>query len=177
MKNNIQEKILTAVANGQLIRGIKLLRQVDNISLKEAKEKIEALSRSMQSGNGKNLYVEAKNDQMTPRVHTHAPARHEKYNLETTLPTEAFLFMQKGEVKEAIRVLKEVKGLSQSAASNLAIAFYKKHPEYKSKEIDALMSNLFTTKSSSGRNKNKSKVGNFIFFVIVIIFVINFLNS
>jgi hypothetical protein len=177
MKNDIQEKMLKAVANGQLIRGIKLLRQIDNISLKEAKEKIEALSRSMQGGNDKNLYVEAKKDQMTPRVHSHIPARKEKYNLETSLPTEAFLFMQKGEVKEAIRVLKEVKGLNQSAASNLAIAFYKKHPEYESKEIKSLMNNLFTSKSSSGRKKNNSKVGNFIFFVIVVIFIFSFMNS
>ena len=180
MQNNIPDNVIKAVANGQLIRAIKLLRQAENIDLQSAKKEIESLAAQINAGRQDNFYVDAKNKSNTPLVHSHAPARNQVNNVEKNLPTEAFLFLQKGEVKEALRVLKETRGLGLSAASNLAKKFYGQHPEYQSKEIEQLMSsrvsNSSPSKTSTTKSKRKKKsnlVEMIVFMIIIFIFLKN----
>lgn len=173
MRDAIPENVLRAVTNGQLIRAIKLLRNVENISLKDAKQKIEAVRDSLTS----DSYSD-KDRQIATVVHTHTPARRGSYNIEKDMPTEAFLFFQKGEVKEAIRVLKAVKGISEAAAKNTAKTFYSQHPEYQSDEIENLMrSRPTSTSTSSAVGGNKKKKMGFIEMIIIGVILFSFLKK
>lgn len=133
----------------------------------------------MQSNEANNPYTQSQQQQNTysqPRVHTHRPARQEQYDLEKELPTEAFLYLQKGEVKNAIRVIHEVQGLNKNTATRLVKTFYTNHPEYHSDEVDKLMRSKLARTGGVQSKKKSNFISNIIFFIILIILINNFIN-
>jgi len=171
MSNEIQEAILRAVQRGQLIKAIKLLRDVENLSLSEAKEKVEAMSRVISSR-------ERIDEKRSTKVHSHPPARSGVYDVEKDLSTEAFLFLQKGEVAEGLKVIQESNGIGKGAASNLAKMFYKQHPEYHSSEIEKLMKTRYSQSGAIEQSSYpKRKKMRFIEIIVIGFFIFIFLSE
>lgn len=171
MSNEIQEAILRAVQRGQLIKAIKLLREVENLSLSEAREKVEAMSRVISSR-------ERIDEKRATQIHSHPPARSGVYDVEKDLSTEAFLYLQKGEVSEGLKIIQESKGIGKSAASNLAKTFYKQHPEYHSSEIEKLMQSRHGLSSAIEQNNSpKRKKMKFIEIIVIGFFIFIFLSE
>jgi len=189
MNDIIYQQIQSAVQSGKMIQAIKLLRQVENLNLVEAKEKIQDMADRMRDEqyDSPALRAREQNERSAIQTHTHQPARQQLYNIEQELPTEAFLFFQKGEVEKGIDVIQAVKGINKSSAKRMAKMFFNHHPEYSSKEIIRLMgsnisvsettqrpgtsSNKSTTRSNSSNNKKKKKTGIFESIIFFIIFI------
>jgi len=106
-----------------------------------------------------------------PRSYQHS----HRHNIEKDLPTEAYLFLQKGDKKEAIRVLREVRGMSASAANTLANQFYSLNPQYNQDAVkqQKTKSNISsrmaqekgsyrTTKKKTTNKNAKEKKGNLV---------------
>ena len=144
MSDLIYRQIQQAIQSGRIIQAIKLLRQVENLNLSEAKERIEDMADKLR-GMQRDSYPQEKSDReileasSRPRAHGHDPARSGTYNVEGDLPTEAFLFFQRGEVAKGIKVIQEYKGINKSSATRMAKLFYQQHAEYTSAEIGRFM--------------------------------------
>jgi len=198
MSDLIYQQIRMALESGKLIQAIKLIRQVENLDLRAAKERVEGMVRDMRNEQNNNPFIQAKTDSeileasSRPRAHSHSPARSGEYNVEGDLPTEAFLFFQKGKVDKGIKVIQEVKGVNKNSAKRLAKMFYQQHPEYTSKEIVSLMGSGVAVKDYSKSNtrhqnqskstnttyKKKEKKGGNIFSTIVfVIILIQFIRA
>ncbi len=171
MSDLIYRQIQQAIQSGRIIQAIKLLRQVEDLNLSEAKERIESMVEKMRGEQTQSSYTSQRSDReileasSRPRAHSHAPARSGTYNVEGDLPTEAFLFLQKGEVEKGIKVIQEYKGLNKNAAKRMAKLFYQQHPEYTSAEVGRFMGSsglardysLSKTDNSSSQNQNQEQ--------------------
>ncbi len=144
MSDLIYRQVEQAIKSGRIIQAIKLLRKVENLNLSEAKERIEQMADKLR-GVERESYPQQKTDReileasSRPRAHSHAPARSGVYNIEGDLPTEAFLFFQRGEVEKGIKVIETNKGVNKNSAIRMAKMFYQQHPEYTSAEIGRFM--------------------------------------
>ena len=203
MSDVIYRQIQQAIQSGKMIQAIKLLRQVENLNLSEAKERIEDMADKLRGIQRDNTYPQQQTDRQIleassrPRAHSHAPARSGTYNVEGDLPTEAFLFLQKGEVEKGIKVIQEDKGINKNSAKRLAKMFYQQHPEYTSAEVGRFMGAgakerdysistmdnssskpMDTTHSKSTNNSRKKKDGGSLFkTVIFFIILINIIRA
>ncbi len=192
MNDVIIQQIEHAIKSGKMIHAIKLLRQIEDLNLLEAKERIDLMRDYMRDGQTANPFMKAKqqaenNQSPATRTHSHKPARSNNYNVEGDLPTETFLFFQRGEVNKGIQVLQETKGVNKATAKRMAKMFFQEHPEYTSQEIYQLMGSgdkerdysLSSTENtntdtkipskSNKKSKRKRKAGvfEFIFFIII----------
>ena len=192
MNDVIIQQIEHAIKSGKMIQAIKILRQIEDLNLLEAKERIDLMRDYMRDGQTANPFMKAKqqaenNKSSTTRAHSHKPARSNTYNVEGDLPTETFLYFQRGEVSKGIEVLQNTKGVNKSTAKRMAKMFFQQHTEYTSQEIFQLMgtgaeerdyslsstenTNKKTNAPSKSKKKNKRKrkagVFEFIFFIII----------
>ena len=194
MNDEIIQQIEHAIKSGKMIHAIKLLRKIEDLNLLEAKERIDLMRDYMRDGQTANPFMKAKqqaenNKSSTTRAHSHKPARSNTYNVEGDLPTEAFLFFQRGEVSKGIEVLQNTRGVNKSTAKRMAKMFFQQHPEYTSQEIFRLIGSgakerdysllstenskpdikIDTLSKSKKKNKRKRKAGvfEFIFFIII----------
>ena len=196
MSEQIYRQITMALESGKVIRAIKLLRQAENLDLKSAKDRIDGMIQDMRSSYSNNTFLQAKTDSeirdasSRPMAHSHAPARSGVYDVEKELPTEAFLYLQKGEVARALKIIQEDKGINKSSATRIAKIFYQQHAEYTSPEIGRLMGSggtvtdysISKTDNTSSKNDNRSSkpkkkkdngsVFKFIFFIIILFNII-----
>lgn len=198
MSEQIYRQIQMALEDGKAIQAIKLLRQIENLDLKSAKDRIDGMIQDMRSGHMNNPFIQAKTDSeireasSRPRAHSHAPARSGVYDVEKELPTEAFLYLQKGEVARALKIIQAEKGINKSSATRLAKMFYQQHTEYTSPEIGRLMGSSGTatdysiskTEITSSKNENsrssqkkKKDSGGIIKFVIFFIIALNLIRA
>jgi len=192
MRNDIYQQVQHLLEAGKLIHAIKLVREEENIGLKEAKDKVEEIVRDIRSGRSENQFLQAKTDSeileasSRPRAHSHTPARFATGNIEKELATEAFLFLQKGEVAKAVKVIQETKGINKSSAKRLVKMFYQQHPEYTSDEISRFMKSSFASNTSnsstSTSSQNKSKKSDkpsfsFFKFIVALIILINIIRA
>ena len=54
MSDHLQDQVIKAITNGKIIQAIKILRTVENLSLSEAKDKVEAIAASINSFSNNN---------------------------------------------------------------------------------------------------------------------------
>lgn len=198
MNDIIYRQVEHAIESGKMIQAIKLLRQVENLNLTEAKERVESMREDMRKKQLDSPYLKAKQQaeeyqSNATRAHSHQPARSNTYNVESELPTETFLYFQRGEVNRGLQVLQEIKGVNKTTAKRMAKMFFQEHPEYSSGEIISLMgsgsiqsddalSNTARDHSVSKKknhSKKKSKIGvfEFIFIVFILFNVIKAITS
>ena len=198
MNDIIYRQVEHAIESGKMIQAIKLLRQVENLNLTEAKERVESMREDLRKRQLDSPYLKAKqqadNYQANAvKAHSHQPARSNTYNVESELPTETFLYFQRGEVNRGLQVLQENKGVNKATAKRMAKMFFQEHPEYSSDEIISLMGSgsiqsddslarttsdsAVASKNTKRKKKRKAGVFEFIIFIIILFNVIKAFTS
>lgn len=141
----IMNQLQNLIQNGKIIQAIKLVRMVKNVDLRTAKNFVDDFKRQIeQTGDERNdiqeqglestAYIsEQSNVQSTQINHekyTHDFGHSHQHSVEKDLPTIAYLHLQRGETIQAIKEIRDAKGLSLQQAKQMVDSFYSENPQY-----------------------------------------------
>lgn len=139
----IMQQIQALVQDGKIIQAIKLARMAKGMDLKSAKNFIDEFrgqidvakrERHTQREQGfEPLIYGQRSLDHDPKYQTNYKHSHQ-HSLEKDLPTEVYLHLQKGEKIQAIKRLRELKGMSLNEANSLVGRFYTQNPQYEMQE-------------------------------------------
>ena len=140
----IMSQLQNLISNGQIIQAIKLIRTVKKISLKDAKKFVEEFKLQIdEAGNERetlrNQGIEPPRYASEKRAIDHSKYTHDfghnhRHKVEKELPTAAYLHLQRGEKIQAIKCIREAKGLTLQQAKTMVDRFYSENPQYKISE-------------------------------------------
>ncbi len=127
------------IKSGRIIQAIKLARTAKGMNLKDAKEFVEQFRDQVdqakfqrqdlrEQGFEPPSYSDERLD--TASRYQQSYQHSHRHKIEKDLPTEVYLLLQQGEKVQAIKALRDIKGLNLNQANSLIAQFYAENPQY-----------------------------------------------